>query len=526
MESGDQGRRRCYEAFQKFASLPTMGAPAKKRTFAGVDLGADSGRVFVGAFDGERVELREVHRFGNRPIHLPDGLHWNLLELFDESVRGLAIAAGAAGGLDGVAFDSWAVDYGLLDAGGRLLGLPFHYRDPRTREMLEHAARHVSPERRYRISGIQALPINTAFQLLSEADGEALAVADRLALIPDLLSFWLTGELANERTVASTTGLLEARSRSWSLELIEGFGLPSRIFGPLVDPGTVLAPALDRFGLGTASVVATASHDTAAAFVAAPVEPLSSAAILSSGTWSILGMELPEPVLDGAAQAANLSNEAGIEGTTRLLKNVMGLWLEQECRRSWAERGEELSFAELERLADAADDADVVIFDPDHPSLLGPGDMPARIASICADAGQAAPADPGAMVRSILLSLACKYRLVLEQLEAVAGRVASCVHVVGGGSRDALLCRFTAELLGRPVVAGPVEASALGNILVQAMGLGELGSPAEAHQVARVSTTPLVFEPLAERDRAEAIYRRFLDVTGLTPPVPIPIERI
>lgn len=511
--------------FKILVGFAAMEVPTGKPTFGAVDLGADSGRVFRGTLENGRIELQEVHRFRNRPVRLPDGLHWNLLELFDESRRGLAIAA-STGGLDSVAVDAWAVDYALLDAGGRLLGLPFHYRDQRSREMVGRAAGRVPPERSYQLTGIQALPINTAYQLLSEEGSEALAVADRLALIPDLLSFWLTGELANERTVASTTGLLEARSGAWSRELIEGLRLPTHIFGPLVDPGAVLAPVLDRHGLGATSVVATASHDTAAAFVAAPVEPLSAAAILSSGTWSILGMELAEPVLDGAAQALNLSNEAGAEGTTRLLKNVMGLWLAQECRRSWAEQGEELSFAELERLAEAAGDAEVVLFDPDHPSLLEPGDMPARIAALCAEAGRPAPADHGAMVRSILLSLACKYRLVLEQLEGVVGRTAPCVHVIGGGSRDALLCRFTAELLDRPVVAGPVEASALGNILVQAIALGELGSLAEAHAVARASTSRQVYEPEGDRDRAEATYRRFLDAIASTQPVQIPIERI
>lgn len=503
-----------------------MEAPAGKRTFGAVDLGADSGRVFVGRFDGSRVELREVHRFANRPVRLPDGLRWNLLGLFEEAVQGLSIAAAEEGGLDSVAFDSWAVDYGLLDAGGRLLGLPYHYRDPRSREMVARAAARVAPERSYRLTGIQALPINTAFQLLSEEGSEALAAADRLALVPDLLSFWLSGELANERTVASTTGLLEARSGIWSREVIEGLGLPAHIFGPLVEPATVLAPALDRHGLGPTSVVATASHDTAAAFVAVPLEPHSSAAILSSGTWSILGMELAEPILDAAAQAANLSNEAGAGGTTRLLKNVMGLWLEQECRRSWAERGEELSFAELECLAAAADDSAVALFDPDHPSLLEPGEMPARIAALCAEAGHPAPSDPGTIARSILLSLACKYRLVLEQLEEVSGRSAPCVHVVGGGSRNALLCRFTAELLDRPVIAGPVEASALGNILVQAIALGELGSLADAHAIVRASSTRQVYEPEGGLERAETIYGRFLDAIASTPTAPMSIERI
>jgi rhamnulokinase len=481
--------------------------------------------VFRGVLDEGRVDLREVHRFPNRPVRLPDGLHWNLLELFDQSLYGLGVAA-AEGSLEGVAFDTWAVDYGLLDRDGRLLGLPYHYRDPRSLPMVEAAASRVSPARAYELTGIQALPINTGFQLLAERGSEALLAADRLALIPGLLSYWLTGELADERTVASTTGLLEAASGEWSRELIEGLGLSPRLFRPVVEPGTVLAPVRAAHGLGALSAIATASHDTAAAFVAAPVELFSDAAILSSGTWSILGMELAEPVLTPPAEAANLSNEAGVEGTTRLLKNVMGLWLVQECRRSWARRGEDDSFARLSGLAEAVADEDAALFDPDHASLLEPGDMPARIAALCAAAGFTPPADKGTMLRSILLSLACKYRLVLEQLESVTGRVASCVHVVGGGARDALLCRLTAELTGRPVIAGPVEASALGNVVVQAIALGELGSLADARAVARASTSPRVYEPEGDRDRAEAVYQRFLDLTVPTPPVSSSIERI
>ena len=501
-----------------------MEARPGKPVFGAVDLGADSGRVFTGTFDGGRVELREVRRFQNRPLRLPDGLHWNLLGLFEQAVQGLA-AASADGDLAGVAFDSWAVDYALLDGQRRLLGLPYHYRDPRSGGMVERAAERVEPGRSYRLSGIQALPINTVFQLLAEEGSEALAAADRLALVPDLLSFWLSGELANERTVASTTGLLDATSGDWSPELIDGFGLPPRIFGPVVAPGTLLAPALERHGLGAAPVIATASHDTAAAFAAAPAALCSDAAILSSGTWSILGMELSAPVLGEAARAVNLSNEAGAEGTTRLLKNVMGLWLVQECRRSWAAGGTEYSFAELMRMAEAVADEDAVFFDPDHPSLLEPGEMPERIAALLGGAGLPAPADPAILVRSILLSLACKYRLVLEQLESVVGRAVPRVHVVGGGARDELLCRLTAELLGRPVIAGPAEASALGNVLVQAIAVGELASLSEAHEVARVSTASQTFEPVGDRDRAEAVYGRFLEATAIGQPASLSIER-
>ncbi|MBS1879613.1 MAG: rhamnulokinase [Actinobacteria bacterium] len=497
-----------------------------KPTFGAVDLGADSGRVFTGTFDGTRVELREIHRFPNRPLQLPDGLHWNLAGLFEQALEGLTAAVGESGPLAGVAFDTWAIDYGLLDSRRRLLGLPYHYRDPRSREMVERAATRVPPLRSYQVSGIQAIPINTVYQLLAEEGTDTLAAADRLALVPDLLSYWLSGELANERTVASTTGLVDAVAGTWSAELIEGLGLPARIFGPLIEPGTVLGPVLPRHELGATPVIATASHDTAAAFAAAPAELFSAAAILSSGTWSILGMEVAEPVLTDAAQAVNLSNEAGVEATTRLLKNVMGLWLVQECRRGWAERGEALSFDQLMRLGEAVENEDAALFDPDHPSLLEPGEMPARIAALCAAAGAPAPTDPGVIVRSILLSLACKYRLVLEQLESVVGGVAPCVHVIGGGARNSLLCRLSAELLDRPVLAGPAEASALGNVLVQAIAVGELGSLAEAHEVARASASPQLYEPERDRGRAEATYRRFLDVTGLTQPAPISIERI
>lgn len=502
-----------------------MGSRSGKPTFAAVDLGADSGRVVEGVLERDRVELREVHRFPNRPVALPDGLHWNLLELFDQSLTGLALAAGE-GALDSIAFDTWGVDYGLLDDDGRLLGLPYHYRDPRSRGMAERAAARVPPARSYELTGIQALPINTAFQLLAEEGGGTLAAAERLALIGGLLSFWLTGELATERTAASTTGLLDAVSGAWSRELIEGLGLPPRIFGPVVEPGTKLAPVLARHGLGEPTVVATASHDTAAAFVAAPMVSCSDAAILSSGTWSILGMELAEPLLGGAAQAANLSNEAGVEGTTRLLKNVMGLWLVQECRRSWARQGEELSFAQLLQLADAVADEEAALFDPDHPSLLEPGDIPARIGALCSAAGFPAPVEKGTLLRSILVSLACKYRLALEQLEQVTGRAVPHLHVIGGGARNALLCRLTAELVDRPVIAGPVEASALGNVLVQAIALGELGSLAEAHEIARASATTQLYEPEGDRDRSEATYRRFLDVIGMTQAVPTSTERI
>ena len=478
--------------------------------YAAVDLGATSGRVFAGRLQDGRVDLEEVHRFENRPVQLPDGLRWNLLHLFTCVLEGI----GRAGPLAGIGVDTWGVDYALLDGRGRVLGLPFHYRDPRTEGMVERAFARVPAAELYATTGIQTLPINTAFQLLADEGSAALDAAQRIALVPDLLASWLCGELANEATNASTTGLLDARAGRWAGGLIERLGLPGRLFGALVEPGTVLGPLLEHHGLGATRVCAVASHDTASAFAGAPVRDEHSA-ILSSGTWSLLGLELPGPVLSEAAREANLTNERGIDGTTRLLKNVMGMWLLEECRRTWAAGGESASYEDLQRRAQAVG-GEVPLFDPDDESFLAPGDMPARIAAACERSGQAAPADVGVVVRSILVSLACKYRWTIERLEAVAGREVRSIHVIGGGGRNALLCRLTADICGRPVLAGPVEATALGNVLVQARAAGELASPAELRAVAAASVEPVVEEPAGDRDAAGATYRRFLNLTGLT----------
>jgi len=447
------------------------------RRYAAIDLGATSGRVVTGRLDGSRVELEEVHRFPNRPVRLPDGLRWNLLHLFTEALEGLR----RAGPVDGVGVDTWGVDYALLDARDRVLGLPFHYRDARTEGMIERARSRLGADEMYAATGIQTMPINTVFQLLADEDSPALGAAHRLALVPDLLAFWLSGELANETTNASTTGLLDARSGDWARDVIARLGLPDRIFGPLVEAGTPLGALLAHHGLSGPTVYAVASHDTASAFAAAPLQD-EHAAILSSGTWSLLGLELPEPVLADP----DLTNERGVDGTTRLLKNVMGMWLLEECRRAWSDA----SYDELLRLAEKVED-DVPVFDPDDDMFLGPGDMPARIAA----ATGIDPADRGTMVRSIVVSLAHRYRWVLERLEAVSGRDVRRIHLIGGGARNSLLCRLTADITGREVLAGPVEATALGNVLVQARAAGELGSLADIRAVAAASVSPIVYEP-------------------------------
>ena len=484
-----------------------------------MDLGADSGRVVLCRFDGEVMGLEVVHRFANRSVRLPDGLHWDLPGLFADTLEGLARAAAIAP-LRGIGVDAWGVDYALLDGSSRMLGLPFHYRDARTDGVVELVHQRVGREELYAVTGIQTMPINTIFQLAAEADGPGALAAQRIALVPDLIALWLTGELENEATAASTTGLLDAHSGGWARELIARLGLPPAPFsGETVEPGQPLGCVLRAHReLAGVPVWAVGGHDTASAFVAAPLAG-EGAAVLSSGTWSLLGVEVGEPFLGGAAAAFNLTNERGVDGTTRLLRNVMGLWLLQECVRAWRADGLAAEHAELATLAASAR-SDVALFDPDDQTLLAPGNMPARIAACCSLLGQAPPASAGETVRAIQLSLACKYRLVLERLEAITGSPISVIHVVGGGARNEQLCRLTAQLTRRVVIAGPVEATALGNALVQARAAGELsGSLAELHRVAGASSEMTRYEP-GDEDEAQEIYARFQAVTGLRATLP------
>jgi rhamnulokinase len=497
---------------------------AEVRRLAAVDLGAESGRVVLGRLDGDRVWLEVSHRFANRPVWLPDGLHWNLPTLFADALHGLGEAA-QGGRLDGIGVDGWGCDYALLDGENRMLGLPFHYRDERTSaDVVARAHARVGRLELFRRTGIQTMAINTVFQLSAEADGAAASVAERIALIPDLFGLWLTGTLANEITIASTTGLLEAHGRRWAVDLVRRLGLPERPFaGETVTPGFELGAMLERHaepagGAVGATVRAVAGHDTASAFAAAPLAGINSA-VLSSGTWSLLGVELDEPQLDSGAAAFNLTNERGVGGTIRLLRNVMGLWLVQECRRAWRAQGAELDYQQLHELAGRAR-PDVALVDPDHELLLRGGDMPAQIARLCVEAGQSAPSQQGELLRCVLVSLACKYRLVLEQLERVSGRRIEVVHVVGGGARNTLLCQLTADLLDRPVLAGPTEATALGNVLVQALALGEISTLAQLRELAARSVSPRRFQPDASQP-ADETYQRFLAVTGLTANRPI-----
>lgn len=487
--------------------------------FVAIDLGAESGRAVLGRLEAGKVILEETGRFPNRPMSLPDGLHWDIFGLLRGGLAGLEAAARECD-VSSVAIDSWGVDYGLLDERGSLLGLPYHYRDHRTDGLSDRVADDLDRSRAYKITGIRKMPINTVYQLLAEDGSPELEKAHRIALIPDLLAFWLCGRVANELTDASTTGLLDARTGAWASDLIKTLGLPTDIFGELVESGTVLGSLLaahaDALGVSKEiSVVATAGHDTAAAFAGAPVIDRS-AAVLSSGTWSLLGLELDGPVLTEAAERADLSNERGVFGTTRLLRNVMGLWLLQQCREKWTENASAPDYGELTQMA-AASTEEASLFDPDHPSLLHAGDMPARIEALLKKGGQRAPQNRGGMVKSIFVSLACKYRMVIETLESVTSKSISTIHVVGGGSRNELLCRLTADISGREVLAGPSEASALGNILVQAHASGDVSGLDEMRDISHASFPPVHYHPAGDRRAHEDTYRRFTSVAGLGP---------
>ncbi|HEY4276919.1 MAG TPA: rhamnulokinase family protein [Conexibacter sp.] len=491
--------------------------------YIAVDLGAESGRVQLGTVAGGHVRLEEVHRFVNGPVQLPNGLHWDMLGIHREVLIGIAAAARRAEGpIDGIAVDAWGCDYALLDRDGDMLGNPFHYRDHRTDGVMERVLSELPAEEVYAATGIQFMPFNTIFQLVAQKGSAQLEAARALATIPDLLAYWLGGRLAGERTAASTTQLLDVHTGEWARELAVRAGIPAAILPPLVDAGTVLAPlrveiARDAGLSHVPDVIAVGGHDTASAVVSVPARG-KDFAYLSSGTWSLLGMELDAPVTTDEARSYNLTNEGGVDGTVRLLRNVMGLWLVQECRRQWAREGVDYDYDRLTRMAQATPLGGPLI-DPDAPELLHPGDMPARIAALCERTGQQAPDGPGATIRCALESLACKYRLVLERIERVAGRRAEVVHVVGGGARNATLCQLAADVLARPVHAGPIEATALGNVMTQALAQGKVGSLEEIRRVVGASFSPDVYEPSADRAAYEQLYQRFLSVTSLASPV-------
>lgn len=476
------------------------------------DLGAESGRAMFGELRDGALSLREVHRFPNEPVLVPDGLHWDSLRLWHEIQAGLAKAAAEHGPeYDGIAVDAWGVDFALLGKGGAVLGEPFHYRDHRTDGILPAAYRLVPREEIYAATGIQFMPINTLYQLwvMRTQGSPLLDQAESLLFIPGLLSFYLTGLGANEFSIATTSQCYSVPKGDWAWDLLRRFSLPAQLFPPVVATGTALGPlrqaVTDRTG-ARGTVIAGAGHDTAAAVAAVPAEG-ADFMYISCGTWSLAGAELPAPLVNGDSLAGGFTNEGGVCGTIRFLKNIMGLWLVQECRRAWARSGREYDYAELAALAAAAPPFRTIV-DPDDPSFLNPPDMPAAITAYAARTGQRAPATPGEFVRSALEGLALAYRRTLSALERLLARRLPVIHMVGGGTRNELLCQFTADATGRPLVAGPAEATAAGNILVQAVALRYLGGLAEARAVVRRSFDLRIYEPQAGGAWDDA-YERF-----------------
>jgi len=486
-------------------------------SFLAADLGAESGRVMAGRFDGGRLSLSEVHRFDSRPVSLPDGLHTDVLRIFTEIQSGLAAAARSGAELGGVGIDTWGVDFALLDGGGRLLGNPYHYRNCIGSGILARALARVPRAEIFEATGIQLMELNTLFQLLllKERGAAELAAAARLLMMPDLFSFWLSGRAANEYTIATTSQCLDTRRGEWARGLLERLDLPTAIFGEVVRPGAVLGDLLPRLaeeaGVPRLPVVAVGGHDTALAVAAVPARGRDFAYV-SSGTWSLLGAEIDEPCIGGASLAANFTNEGGVCGTIRFLKNVCGLWLVQECRRGWARAGTADSYDDLTGMAAAAPPFRSVV-DVDDPAFAAPGDMPPRLQGFCRRTGQPVPETKGEIVRCALDSLALKYRHVLATVEGILGRRLDPLHVVGGGARNRLLCQLAADATGRTVVAGPVEATAAGNVAMQAMALGHLGSLAEARDLVRRSFEIVAYEPRPGAAVDDA-YARLVRVMG------------
>lgn len=484
--------------------------------YLAVDLGAESGRTIVGSLDDKKLTLTETHRFPNEPVRLPDGLHWDVLRLWSEIKAGIGISSAKfEQKLESIGLDTWGVDFALLDHHGALLSNPFHYRDERTDGMLDEAFKYMPRADIFANTGIQFMQINTLYQLLAMSlqNSPLFEISKTFVTIPDLFNYWLSGEITNEFTNATTTQCFDPRKRAWATPVLDAMNIPSQLFQPVIEPGTVIGGVLPRLaeeiGAGGTRVIVPACHDTGSSVVAVPARS-PDFAWLSSGTWSILGAEVREPRVNDRALEYNFTNEGGVFGTWRLSKNIMGLWIIQECKHTWARQGEDLSYDEVTRLAAEAKPF-LAVIDPDEDRFLHPGDMPSRIQKFCAETNQHVPQTKGQILRIALESIALKYRLVLERLEELIGRRLDPIHIIGGGTKNRLLNQFTADAANRVVVTGPVEATAIGNILMQAIGMKHLGSLAEAREVVRASFKPETYEPKNTEDWEHA-YSRFQKV--------------
>ncbi len=476
--------------------------------FLAFDLGAESGRAILGRLQSGVLGISEVYRFPNEAVGYQGELHWDILRLWHEMKRALEDASLPK--LESIAVDTWGVDFALLGERGKLLENPYHYRDSRTDKIMDVVFSLVPREKIYGVTGIQFLPFNTLYQFFaaSRSTPGLFEAARALVTIPDLLNYWLSGNLMSEYTNATTTQFVDARTRNWAVDLLKELDLPSRLLQPIVNPGTVIGALKNDISstLAGTPVVAPACHDTGSAFAA--VSASGKSAFLSSGTWSLLGAELPAPVITAKARDLNFTNEGGVCGTIRLLKNIGGLWLLQSCRRCWTAAGQTFTYEELMDAAGDSKNGFVSLFDPDHRAFLNPGNMLSAIAEYCRHTEQPAPSDPPAYTRAILESLAFKYRKVLDSLEEITGIRFEEVRIMGGGSRNRLLNQFTADATGRPVVAGPAEATALGNIVMQMLATGAVASLAEARQIIDRSFPVERFEP-SDTDLWDAQYARF-----------------
>jgi rhamnulokinase len=485
-------------------------------TYLAFDLGAESGRAILGRFDSGRLSIEEIGRFRNEPVINNGGLHWDVPRLWAEMKSALrSVGSHGVNRLDGIGVDTWGVDYALLGENGALLENPFHYRDTRTVGVMERALKILTPKMVYGITGIQFLPFNTLYQLYVAQllTPRMLELAEHLVTVPDLFHFWLTRKIVCERTNASTTQFLDVHNREWSVDILHKLGIPTHLLPPLVDAGTNLGNLLPEAANGVAalsgtSVIAPACHDTGSAFAA--VRSSKDVALISSGTWSLLGTELSGPIVTDEARHLNFTNEGGVGGTVRLLKNICGLWLLERCRKDWQSDGKIIEYQELLTQAGAEPPLQHLV-NPDDSSFVFPQHMPQAIAAFCAKSGQSKPIGPGQLTRTILESLALKYREVLESLEGLVGTKFQEIRIVGGGSRIDLLNQFTADATGRRVLAGPVEATALGNLAMQMVAMGAVASLSGARELIAASFPVRVFEPAdtAPWENAYQLFRAF-----------------
>lgn len=489
-----------------------------EKLFVAFDLGAESGRAVLGRLAGGRLTLEVKHRFANTPAHMNGMLYWNTPALWTELKTGLRHAARAEGKplkLSGIAVDTWGVDFGLLGKNGELVGLPVHYRDNRTDGMVEKACKKAGKETIFKSTGIQFMQINTLYQLLAMAQekSDLLKIADTLLFMPDLFNYLFSGKMACEQSIASTSQMYDPVKKTWANAMLKKLGIPTQYLGKITPSGTVIGSLrkelVEECGVDV-PVIATAGHDTASAVVAAPGEG-NDWCYLSSGTWSLMGLELDKPIINAASLAANYTNEVGAAGKIRFLKNIMGLWLVQELRRQWQKDGMPLDYAQMTQLAGVARPF-VAVIDPDYPNFVKPWGMPTKIDEFCAKTKQKAPETMGEHVRTCLESLALTYRRTLENLEKLSGRKIRTIHIVGGGAQNELLNQMTADACGRKVVAGPIEATAAGNILVQAMATGDVKDLKQARKIIRNSFDVKMYEPQATAGVWDVAYGRFLEI--------------